>query len=106
MKYVANGFSPNMVNDCIIKFKIISQDEFNKKIADPQVYSIVGHREIADELGVKYNRESISLKAGDILYLVSPKFRPSINEEGVYEHIPQKEGWVYREVTIYPHEEE
>lgn len=99
MKYVANGFSPSMVDgDFILHFKTISEEEFNDNIKN--AISIIGHEEIAKELGVEYNRTTITLQNGDVVYLVSPKYRPSITEEGKYTHIPKEEGWNYRVIKI------
>ncbi len=104
MKYIANGFSPNMVEgNFTLHFQNITEQEFNNAILNG--YSIIGHPEIAQEIGVKYNRETITLQDGDIMYLVSPKIRPSITEEGRYEHVPRKDGWTYRKITIIQKED-
>ena len=66
--YVGTAFSTRMLNeDCTIQYSQISEQEFTEKKCD--AYSIVGHEDTANILGVKFNRESITLKEGDILYI-------------------------------------
>lgn len=71
MKYVSNSFSPKMLNgkgSHKVTFKQISKQNFDKNIVD--AYSIIGHKAIAQRINKPFNRESIKLKHGDILYLV------------------------------------
>ena len=98
MEYVANGFSPNMVNgDFNLQFTVINKTEFMSAIKT--AYSIIGHEDIAAALNVEYNRESITLTDGDILYLVTPKYRPKI-ESGEYQFISDMNQWVFRRVEV------
>ena len=54
-----------------VSFKKISEETFKKQI--PHSKSIIGHKELADIVGVEANRESVSLKHGDIVYCVLAK---------------------------------
>lgn len=66
--YVSNAFSLQMLNgDCNLQVKEISQSDFDS-IKDDAV-SIVGHKDTANVLGVEFNRESIALNKGDVLYV-------------------------------------
>lgn len=68
MKYVSNAFSLQMLNgDCNLQVKEISEDEFNKVKGD--CMSCVGHEDTATVLGVPFNRASISLDTGDVVYV-------------------------------------
>jgi hypothetical protein len=99
MKYVTNGFSPNMIKgNFTLKFKQISEKQFLTQAKN--AYSVIGHEDIAKTLGLKYNREQITLKDGDELYIVTPSFRPKIDETGKYKYIPKEEGWTYRKIIV------
>ena len=68
MKYVSNAFSLQMLNgDCNLQVKEISEDEFNNVKGD--CMSCVGHEDTATVLGVPFNRASISLDIGDVVYV-------------------------------------
>lgn len=68
MKYVSNAFSIKMINDpCHLSVSFLSRDKFMKEIKT--AYSVVGHEQIAEYLGVPCNRETVSLKHGDILFV-------------------------------------
>lgn len=54
-----------------VSFRKITEDTFNKAIL--QSKSVVGHKPIADMIGVETNRESILLNKGDVLYCVLAK---------------------------------
>ena len=98
MRYVGNGFSANMVDgDFLLKFESISEEEFMENAM--QAHSVIGHEDIADELGLEFNREQIKLVDGDVLFLVTPLYRPKLEGE-VYRFVPRSEGWVYRKVTV------
>jgi len=85
VKYVGNGFSPNMISgDFILEFKKISKEEFME--ASKTATSCIGHEDIAEALGLECNRISINLCPDDVLYLVSPIYRPSIKED-IYEFV-------------------
>lgn len=73
MKYIANSFSPKMLKGkkAIVSFKKISEETFKKQI--PHAKSIIGHKELADMIGVETNRESVRLEHGDIVYCVLAK---------------------------------
>lgn len=68
-KYISNAFSFQMLlgNEGVLKWKNISEDYFKKETQD--AYSCVGHTDLANILGVDYNREPICLHNQDILYL-------------------------------------
>lgn len=66
--YISNAFSLQMLNgDAMVSVNEITEDDFNniKNIAK----SVVGHEDTANVLGVEFNRESITLNKGDILYV-------------------------------------
>lgn len=69
-EYVASAFSFQMLEN-ILDFGIdgteISKKEFDK--IKFNTYSIIGHEDTARVLGVPFNRESITLKKGDVLYV-------------------------------------
>lgn len=66
--YISNAFSLQMLNsDCMVSVKEISEDDFNA--VKNTAKSVVGHKDTATVLGVEFNRESISLNKGDVLYV-------------------------------------
>ena len=77
MKYIGNAFSPAMIKktegDVIISIKTISKQQFMK--AKNHAKSIIGHPELAEYFDLTLNRESISLKRGDMLYIALPSKR-------------------------------
>lgn len=54
-------------SDAVISVEEIPEEDFNniKNIAK----SVVGHEDTANILGVEFNRESITLNKGDVLYV-------------------------------------
>lgn len=66
--YISNAFSLQMLNsDCMVSVKEITADEFDD--VKNTAKSVVGHKDTATVLGVEFNRESISLNKGDVLYV-------------------------------------
>ena len=66
--YISNAFSLQMLtSDAMISVEEIPEEDFNnvKNIAK----SVVGHEDTANILGVEFNRESITLNKGDVLYV-------------------------------------
>ena len=66
--YIGNAFSLQMLtSDAMISVEEIPEEDFNnvKNIAK----SVVGHEDTANILGVEFNRESITLNKGDVLYV-------------------------------------
>ena len=101
MNYISNAFSPNMVGDDVcVRFKVITKDEFVR--AGEYSYSCIGHPEIADHFGLEYNRQSIALLPGDVLYIVTPGPRP---KGECYNFIPEVKGWIYRKCTVVASDE-
>lgn len=104
MKYIGNGFSMGMITneDVLISVKTITKNQFLR--AANHSKSIIGHPEIAELFGLPLNRESITLKKGDILYIVSPTTRPKANqvvENGAtYNFIPESEGYTYKQIQL------
>ena len=103
MKYIGNAFSVAMIDgDFTVSIKTINKEEFVE--AGKTARSIVGHPEIAEHFGLQLNRESITLKEGDVLYVVTPTRRPAENktvENGAkYEFVPESEGYAYRRIEI------
>ena len=66
-KYISNSFSLQMLNHLPTKINI---EEVSKveALAKDNV-SVVGHQDTANVLGVPYNRISLTLNAGDVLYV-------------------------------------
>lgn len=104
VKYIGNGFSMGMIEneDVLISIKTITKNQFIK--AGNHAKSIIGHPEIAKIFDLPLNRESITLKKGDILYIVSPTTRPMANqmvENGAkYTFIPEEEGYTYKQIQV------
>lgn len=71
--YITNGFSGNMLknNSNLIRIENITEDDFNKQ--KNMAHSIVGHKQLAKHLKVKYNRENIHLEPGDTALLILNK---------------------------------
>ena len=68
MKYVANAFSIKMIEKPLnLKVSIISEKRFFEETKD--AYSVIGHEKVAEYLGFKTNRESISIDRGDVVYV-------------------------------------
>lgn len=67
MNYIGNAFSLQMVKNfpCDIHIEEVSKEEALSKDNE----SVVGHPDTANVLGVKYNRVSLTLNNGDILYV-------------------------------------
>lgn len=77
MKYIGNAFSPSMIKDSegdvLILMRNITENQF-RKIGD-HAKSCIGHPELAEHFNLPFNRETIHLKKGDMLYIVLPKRR-------------------------------
>lgn len=68
MKFINNAFSLQMLQeDCTIKVTEINEKTFDN--AKNKAVSVVGHKETANILGVEFNRASITLNKGDVLYV-------------------------------------
>ena len=65
MKYVSNAFSLQMVTEGKIIIREITKEQFNNLKKD--AYSIMGHEDMAKLHDVPFNRETITLKDGDVL---------------------------------------
>lgn len=68
MKYLANSFSGQMLTelgDCTIHRKIIIPKLPEVDLSEYK--SVIGHQDLADMLGVEYNREFVTLHEGDEL---------------------------------------
>lgn len=95
MHYISNAFSLNMIpKHCSIRiFETDAQSAQN-----PHLYSIVGHKETAERLGVKLNRESITLRIGDTL-IVAQYSGPRLEEGATSLPITATFRWFH--VTIF-----
>jgi hypothetical protein len=94
--YINNAFSPNMVDDsAVVRFTRISEEEFNS--AREGGWSVVGHPDIAREMGVEYRRENISLLPGDTLFIATPGHRP---KSECHTFVPKAKGWIYRKCEV------
>ena len=68
MKYVSNAFSLAMLKeDCNLSVEEISEEVFDNVKDD--CISCVGHEDTANILEVSFNRISVSLEKGDVLYV-------------------------------------
>lgn len=67
MKYIGNAFSLQMIKDfpCEIHIDEVSKEEALSK----DNISVVGHADTATVLGVQFNRASVSLDKGDVIYV-------------------------------------
>jgi len=96
MTYIGNGFSVNMLSkDATIRIENITKQEFIQ--AGETAESCIGHEDIANLFGLKYNRCNIRLYRGDILYLVTPAKRSKTDG---YKFIPEMEGYVYKRIQV------
>lgn len=103
MKYIGNAFSINMIpEDGVLSVKTITKNQFIR--AGTHAKSIMGHPEIAKIFGLPLNRESITLKKGDMLYVVMPENRQKINQVvpsgATYNFVPESEGYTYKVVQV------
>ena len=68
MKYVSNAFSLGMLKgNCNLSVEEISEEVFDNVKDD--CISCVGHEDTANILEVSFNRISVSLEKGDVLYV-------------------------------------
>lgn len=69
MIYISNSFSMQMVeaSNGLIGFKELNKNDFEFETRN--AVSVVGHQDTATVLGVEFNRQNISLKKGDILFV-------------------------------------
>lgn len=68
--YIGNAFSLGMIPQNLlgkVRFAPSSEAEVRKNMKHSK--SIVGHADTAAVLGVGFNRESVTLEAGDVLYV-------------------------------------
>lgn len=64
--YLSNAFSLQMLkDDATVQVSTVSK----KEVPWDKVVSVVGHADTAKVLGVQCQRTSITLKAGDVLYV-------------------------------------
>ena len=98
--YIGNAFSTRMmVGDGYMHKTTISEKEF--KEVKNTAHSIVGHPDTANVLGVKTNRESITLSENDILYVAELDGDDRL-PEGATE-LPEGFSFAYRKVQVaYP----
>jgi len=72
MIYVSNAFSLNMIEyNLDMKVWHLSERPSDKVLASAK--SVVGHQQIADIIGVPFNRETVELKGGDLLLVAQYK---------------------------------
>lgn len=66
-KFIGNAFSLQMIKDFPATVKVT---ECSKAEAlAPDNISVVGHQDTANVLGVKFNRVSVKLNKGDVLFV-------------------------------------
>ena len=56
-------------NDYDLEIHRLSEDEFKVLIKD--AYSCVGYTDVADILGIEYNKEPVKARPGDVLYVAN-----------------------------------
>lgn len=68
-RYIGTAYSMQMINGGagLLQYYEISEETFRKLIKGAKSY--VGHKDMAEFLGVPMNRGNIKLDDGDILYL-------------------------------------
>lgn len=81
--YIGNAFSLQMIHHkkYYLGVENVSKQEFDA--IKQKGVSIIGHQPFAEWLGVEYNRESIQLIPGDILYvaqIVSGRLPENVHE--------------------------
>lgn len=98
--YIGNAFSTRMmVGDGYMHKTTISEKEF--KEVKNTAHSIIGHPDTANVLGVKKNRESITLCEDDVLYIAELEGDDRL-PEGATE-LPEGFAFAYRKVQVaYP----
>lgn len=71
MNYITTSISLSMVqsNDYNLKIQRLTSDEF--KLLIDGAYSCVGYQDVADILGIEYNKEPVKARPGDILYVAN-----------------------------------
>jgi len=79
MKFISNAFSINMVESprmgesFEVEFKRLSAFDASKAIQEDYFKSVIGHRDLAEVVGVElnarlpFNRESVKLRTGDTM---------------------------------------
>jgi len=67
MTYLGNAFSLQMLRDYPATLKI--EEVTREEVFGSNFISVIGHPDTAKVLGVEYNRVSITLGKGDILYV-------------------------------------
>lgn len=66
--YIGNAFSLGMIPQNLLeKVRFVQSSEAEARRSSAK--SIVGHADTAAVLGVEFNRESVVLEAGDVLYV-------------------------------------
>lgn len=91
MIYICNSISPQMMTSTDMNYSIheITEEQFYEAIESKETWSCVGHRDLANILGVAYNRESIKVRDGDYLLIAQlnngrlPKGATSLPEDMV-----------------------
>lgn len=98
--YIGNAFSTRMmVGDGDVHIRTISEKEFEE--VKSTAHSIVGHPDTANVLGVKMNRESITLSEGDVLYIAEIKGGKRLPEGAT--KLPEGFAFTYKKVWVtYP----
>ena len=68
MKYITTSISLSMFQstDYDLEIHQLKEDEFRALIID--AYSCVGYQDVADILGVAYNKEPVKARPGDLIY--------------------------------------
>jgi hypothetical protein len=67
--FVANAFSLQMLADLNADVEIRQITKYEFDAVKSHCYSVVGHPDTAAVLGVPFNRASVSLIKGDVMYI-------------------------------------
>lgn len=66
MIYIGNSLSLQMID---LREYTLSVKEVGREEIPSYAYSVIGHGDLANILGVTFNRESITIQKGDVLYV-------------------------------------
>ena len=68
--FVNNAFSTKMVQENLaFTIEIITEEEFMTEVHKDNVHSVVGHEDTAEMFDLTWNRETLVLHKGDVLFV-------------------------------------
>lgn len=93
MIYFSTTFSPMMIDELSWAWCEITQQELSDIPPMADMKSVVGHEVTAQVLSalleehVPFNRVNVVLKSGDVMYVITPKFRVESSREFTREEV-------------------